>query len=471
LLGADVLNASENQILVAQGDGTLSVETQAQGPNPYNASESFTESDLSLDTTNLGNVNGSLTLTYFNDSKDTGVGNLGYYDVLATGDITGDGSDNIVIEKDYYLKYYDVVDDSVVEIGSNTAFDNRAVTVGDFTGDGTGDVAFSNTNRNLLYYDTESNTEVDTGETANKYVDAGDITGDGVDEIVFVEDSTDNLKYYNPDTDTTTDTGNQSRTCYVADVDDDDENEIVFYDKNSNVKYYKVSTDTTTDTQNQAYALEVGDVTGDGATDIVFEDTSGNIKYYDVINDTTTDTGVDGDLAEVGDITGSGKDDIVFKDSSDVVKFYDVSNNTTETVGVTVENSDRIKSAGIYQDDYDRMFYPDSDDNLVYFGFVAASSGTAILEWPNPSDIYEWDVVTFTRTLNNETVDVFVAYSSDDGSTWTRTNSGNPITRNYSLEADAKITADVDVRIEAELSRTDRSNNPTLDSAYRSWFV
>lgn len=95
------------------------------------------------------------------------------------------------------------------------------------------------------------------------------------------------------------------------------------------------------------------------------------------------------------------------------------------------------------------------------------SSGTVIMEWSHPADIYEWDVATFTRTLDSETVDVFVSY--DDGSGWTRTNSGNPISRNYDLSGDANISASDSVRIEAELSRASTSNNPTLDSAIRSW--
>ncbi|MFB6099951.1 MAG: hypothetical protein ABEK16_01640, partial [Candidatus Nanohalobium sp.] len=102
---------------------------------------------------------------------------------------------------------------------------------------------------------------------------------------------------------------------------------------------------------------------------------------------------------------------------------------------------------------------------------VQSTSGTVTLEWSYPTDLYEWDVATYTRTLDNETVDVFVAYSTDGGSTWTRTNGGSPISRNYSLAKDSNISPSDNVRIEAELSRQNTSNNPTLDSAYRSWYV
>jgi hypothetical protein len=108
----------------------------------------------------------------------------------------------------------------------------------------------------------------------------------------------------------------------------------------------------------------------------------------------------------------------------------------------------------------------------AYGGNVGVTNnGSAILEWEYPSTINEWDVATFSRTLDNETVDVFVDYSSDGGSTWSRTNNGNPISRNYVLANDNNILPSYDVRIEAELSRTNTSNNPTLDSVYRSWFV
>jgi len=98
-----------------------------------------------------------------------------------------------------------------------------------------------------------------------------------------------------------------------------------------------------------------------------------------------------------------------------------------------------------------------------------ANSGSAVLEWARPTDIYEWDVATFTSSPDGETVDVYVAV--DDGSGWTLTNNAEPISRNYSLADDSNIDPDDQVRVEAELSREDTSNNPTLDSAYRSWVV
>ncbi len=100
---------------------------------------------------------------------------------------------------------------------------------------------------------------------------------------------------------------------------------------------------------------------------------------------------------------------------------------------------------------------------------VPKGSGSGVLEWDQPTDLYEWDVATYTKTLDGETVDVFVGIN--DGNGWQRANGGAPINRNYSLADDSDVTPDHSVRIEAELSRSDTANNPTLDSAYRSWVV
>jgi len=94
------------------------------------------------------------------------------------------------------------------------------------------------------------------------------------------------------------------------------------------------------------------------------------------------------------------------------------------------------------------------------------SSGSATFNWDYPEDIFSYDVATFTRTLDNETVDVYIAYSTDGGSTYTRTNGGNPISRNYSLADDNIIDASMQLRFEVEISRQTISNEPSLDSAY-----
>lgn len=93
-----------------------------------------------------------------------------------------------------------------------------------------------------------------------------------------------------------------------------------------------------------------------------------------------------------------------------------------------------------------------------------ANSGTAYIEWPYPDDLYAWDVATFTRTLDGETVDVFVEEAQGSPG-WTEV--AGPISRGDSIPADASN----DIRFRVELSRSNTSNNPTLDSIARRWRI
>ncbi|MFB6255258.1 MAG: hypothetical protein ABEH58_00785 [Haloplanus sp.] len=93
----------------------------------------------------------------------------------------------------------------------------------------------------------------------------------------------------------------------------------------------------------------------------------------------------------------------------------------------------------------------------------AGTSGTAYTEWPYPDDVYAWDTATFTRTLDTETVDIYIEESSDGGSTWTEI--AGPISRGDSIPADPAN----EVRFRVEISRSDTANNPTLDSISRRW--
>jgi hypothetical protein len=96
-----------------------------------------------------------------------------------------------------------------------------------------------------------------------------------------------------------------------------------------------------------------------------------------------------------------------------------------------------------------------------------SKSGTVTMTWDEPADIHDWDKATYLVSEKNETVDVYVAYN--DGSGWERSNNGNPIPRNYSLSDDSEILPSYRVRLEAEISRTNTSNNPKLKAGYRSW--
>jgi hypothetical protein len=88
------------------------------------------------------------------------------------------------------------------------------------------------------------------------------------------------------------------------------------------------------------------------------------------------------------------------------------------------------------------------------------TSGSVYVEWPNPADVFGWDVATFTDTKDGETVEVYVeeAQGSPD---WTEV--AGPISRGDSIPADPANN----VRFRADLSRSSTANNPTLDSLAR----
>jgi hypothetical protein len=311
LLGADVLNASENQILVAQGDGTLAVETQAQGPNPYDQAQTFTESDLNITTTNVEVSNGSIKL--LNEEIGT----------EATAE------------------------------PNTTSFSST---------DSYGIVINPNTNISGINLEISANT---SGATRSRVVRDSDATTlDTVDiSALSAENRYDHVVNLSSGTD------------------------------------YRVILD------------------AEGSSMTVGQTENASLPYTSNDIDITSGLNAEFDSTSLGNVWNLSAAEAILQ--------------TPQT------------------------------------------NGSATIEWDGgvPTDIFEWDVATFTRTLDNETVDVFVAYSSDGGSTWTRTNGGNPVSRNYLFKDDPNITASDDVRIEAELSRSDTANNPTLDSAYRSWLV
>jgi hypothetical protein len=357
LLGADVLNSAENQILVAQGDGTLAVETQAQGPNPYDQAQSFDESDVTVTTTDTDVANGSIELL----SSET-------IDNFEDGDITTLSS---------------LWNGWNGDTGNLTAQQTTVIN-GSFSGG-----LDSNSE-----YATVSSTRSST--TANDYLCS-----------VRIPDKAG--------------TNSDGTTVTIGDFSADNQIGFLLFVDDGGVTWRD----------------DTGDQTVRSSWSV---DTTYNLQFiFDFTNETV-------DIV----INGTNEGTFNFRQSASSYQFIEFGNRTTNS-GISRE---------IYFDDVEIDINP-------------ATSGSAVIEWDRgiPTDIFEWDVATFTRTLDGETVDVYVAYSSDGGSTWTRTNSANPITRNYSLNEDSNITPNLDVRIETELSRTDTANNPTLDSAYRSWLV
>lgn len=122
-----------------------------------------------------------------------------------------------------------------------------------------------------------------------------------------------------------------------------------------------------------------------------------------------------------------------------------------------------------YTAPYDLFFEFFNRSNFDRSGSIAveapAFSGQATIEWTYPNDVIEWDVAAFQTSPDGETVEVYIQESTDGGSTWTEIQ--GPIIRGQKIQAGPESR----VRYRVELSRSDLSNNPTFDAAYRRWIV
>jgi hypothetical protein len=88
----------------------------------------------------------------------------------------------------------------------------------------------------------------------------------------------------------------------------------------------------------------------------------------------------------------------------------------------------------------------------------AAKSGNVLIGWGgSPTDIISWDLVTFQRTIDGETVTIDVEDSN-----------GNVLKSDISQDTDiSDIATSTDVQLRANISRNDTSNEPSLDYAAR----
>jgi len=136
--------------------------------------------------------------------------------------------------------------------------------------------------------------------------------------------------------------------------------------------------------------------------------------------------------------------------SNEVTIFVDGNNKGTYPMG-SVSDFDQIEldvsstgSGGIinlYVDELKAGSKKTNGDALVSF-----DSGV-------PTDIDSWDLSTFQRTLDNETVSVDVEDSN-----------GNVLESDISKDTDiSAISTSSDVKFRANLSRNDTANNPTVD--------
>jgi len=107
-------------------------------------------------------------------------------------------------------------------------------------------------------------------------------------------------------------------------------------------------------------------------------------------------------------------------------------------------------------------------------GLTGATSGSATVEWTAPNDITSWDVATFQRTLDGETVDIDAVYDSPSFSqsfdvsgedsqpgevTW-----NNDGTKMYIIGADSDAVYEYDVSTAYDISTTSFSQSFSVAS-------
>lgn len=101
--------------------------------------------------------------------------------------------------------------------------------------------------------------------------------------------------------------------------------------------------------------------------------------------------------------------------------------------------------------------------SFIFDNWPIATSGSAWVEWPSPTNIYRWDAATFQNSTDSETVDVYI--EENDGSGWTEI--AGPISRGQEITADPAN----ECRFRVDISRASTANNPTLDAIYRRWVL
>lgn len=87
------------------------------------------------------------------------------------------------------------------------------------------------------------------------------------------------------------------------------------------------------------------------------------------------------------------------------------------------------------------------------------TSGSATITWPSPSRIKSWDLATFQRSVDGETVTIDIL----DGSSNVLYSDVSP---NFDIST---VSISENVQIRVNLERADISNNPTLDYAARRY--
>lgn len=130
-----------------------------------------------------------------------------------------------------------------------------------------------------------------------------------------------------------------------------------------------------------------------------------------------------------------------------------------DTGGYPYTGTDLDLTSG-YIDDGTGSKYSSSEFNFQNIeGIVATTSGDATIDWAGPSDIASWDLATFQRTVDGETVTIDVVDSAG-------TVLFSDIPQNFDIST---VAVSTDVRLVVNLSRASTANNPSLDYAARRW--
>ena len=138
---------------------------------------------------------------------------------------------------------------------------------------------------------------------------------------------------------------------------------------------------------------------------------------------------------------------------------YDIQGTDLSTLSLDTSVSLSGRTTGIVFDRENgrRLYRVDSDvDELGQFsvGQTPSTAGDVVID-PTLNDVFAFDLATFQKTLDGETVTMDV----EDGGGATLFSD---ISRNFDISSIGPTT---DVQLHAFLSRTDTNNNPTLDFA------
>lgn len=189
---------------------------------------------------------------------------------------------------------------------------------------------------------------------------------------------------------------------------------------------------------------------------------TGNTGTHDVVLEKESDGT---EIARVADLTAGDSftmDGFELAQSTDYLLYWDVTSSSD--VDYDDDGEAEADPVGVTLTDF-----KGADDLYVFdkvrTRYTTNTSGSVTVEWPEPDDVFAWDVLSFTRRLAGETVDVFVESSSDGGSTWTEV--AGPVTRNDAIP----VPDDERVRFRVDFSRASTANVPTLDSIARRYVL